>query len=164
MIRTRSNLRNGPGFLEVIPLINVLFLLLLFFLLANSMVFQAGIPVELPAAVQPEMRAAEKLIVTLTRTGLLFFNDKPVQWDELERELRDLVLDRRLVLSRRLPGDSADAVRTPLLVLRADRAAPYARVVEIMSLARALNLGVYLITDAPRDPRAAPGTTPPTAE
>jgi biopolymer transport protein ExbD len=33
------------------------------------------------------------------------------------------------------------------VVLRADQSVPYARVMEVMSLARSLNLGVFLATD-----------------
>jgi biopolymer transport protein ExbD len=157
VIRTRTHLAPVAGQPDLIPLINVVFLLLIFFMLSSSMVFQAGIPVELPVAAQPEMRAAEKLIATVTANGLLFFNDKPLDWDDLERELRGVVHDRREVLSRRQPEGAGDGGL--LLVLRADRSAPYARVVEIMALARAQNLGVYLVTDpsAPATPRAAVG-------
>lgn len=162
-MRVKPTVRVFAGRLDVIPLINVIFLLLIFFVISSSMVFQAGIPVELPKAADPEMRAADKLVITVTSSDLLFFNDKRVKWDELERELRELILERKVVMARRgaIENGLQQPVRAALILLRADKNAPYARVLEVMSLARSLNVGVYLVTQVqPRVGDRAPTSKP----
>ena len=148
-MRVKPTVRVFAGRLDVIPLVNVIFLLLIFFVISSSMVFQAGITVDLPRATDPEMRAADKLVITITSADQLYFNDKPVKWDELERELRELVIDRKVVMARRGAGEGTP--RQPgysaLIVLRADKNAPYSRVLEVMSLARFLKVGVFLVTE-----------------
>jgi biopolymer transport protein ExbD len=165
-MRIRPRVKVFAGQIDPIPLINVVFLLLIFFIISSSLVFQAGIPVELPKAVNPSMSVTDKLVITINRdaSDLLFFNDKPVKWDELERELRELVLESKLIMARRAGtlGSSRESARSPLVVLRADRNVPYARVMEVMSLARSLNLGVFLATDlsAGHGGRKPPAPTP----
>lgn len=148
-MRTEPTLKVASGKLDIVPLVDVMFLLMIFFLISSSLVFQPGIPVELPRAQTTSMRAAEKIVVTITASSGLFFNDTPVKWEEFERELREMVLNRRLVMSRRENGDEADdhARFTPMLVLRADSRVAYDKIVQVMALARSLNLGVYLATD-----------------
>lgn len=146
-MRIKPNVRVFAGKIDVVPLINVVFLLLIFFMISSSLVFQPGIPVELPIAVNPAMNTVDKLVITITRSDLLFFNDKPVQWDELERELRELVLQSKLASARRTGANAgAAAPRAPLVVLRADKNTAYNRVMQVMAMARSLNLGVYLAT------------------
>ena len=157
MMRLKPNVKPVAVRLEVVPLINVMFLLLLFFIISSSFVFQAGIPVELPRVANTSMNPTEKLVITVTKQDLLFFNDKPVNWEDLERELREVVLSGKVQMARRAssqPG-SPGRLRTlpPMVVLKADGSVSYARVMEVMGLARSQNLGVYLATDSqPRSP------------
>jgi len=157
-MRTRTNLKIVSGKMDAVPLVDVVFLLLIFFLISSSLVFQPGIPVELPTARTSSVRAAEKIVVTITKSDaksdLLFFNDNPVRWEDLERELRELVRRSRRVTAAREGAPEGASLRafSPMLVLRADAGVPYAKIVEVMSLARSLELGVYLATD-PEQPR-----------
>ncbi len=148
-MRIKPTIKAVSGKIDVVPLIDVVFLLLIFFLISSSLVFQPGIAVELPKARGNNMRAAEKIIVTITRNNLLFFNDTPVEWAELERQLRELVLTSRTVMHRQSGSPDGGRLQdySPMIVLRADAAVPYRRIAEVMALARSLGLGVYLATD-----------------
>ena len=159
-MRIKTNLRVVAGPLELTPLVDVVFLLLIFFMISSSLVFWPGTKVdtevELPPARTNSMTAADKLIITITRAGLLFFNDKPVQWEGrgdqlgLEGQLRLLVSSSQRVSGRRgggSGGSGSAARRPPLVVLRADQSIEYGKIVQVMSLARSLGLGVYLVTD-----------------
>lgn len=153
-MRIKTNLRVVAGPLELTPLVDVVFLLLIFFMISSSLVFWPGTKVdtevELPPARTNSMTAADKLIITITRADLLFFNDKPVQWDELEGQLHELVRSSRVASGRRggrSGGSGSAAHRPPLVVLRADQSIEYGKIVRVMSLARSLGLGVYLVTD-----------------
>gem|GEM_PF-406850 len=157
IIRARAKMLSGPT--PLIALVDVVFLLLIFFMISSSLVFWPGTPVEtnvhLPQSQTSDMSAADKLVVTMTRSGLYYFGDEPVSWDELERKLSEAVRDLRETARLRQqsetetgPGaDRAPQARSPLVVLRADRNIPYGKIVEVMSLARSLDLGVYLVTE-----------------
>jgi biopolymer transport protein ExbD len=71
------------GVLDIAPLIDVIFLLLLFFMLTSSFVFQPGIRVSLPRAVTSEALHNELLIVTVTDQSKVFVNERPVTDEEL---------------------------------------------------------------------------------
>ncbi len=148
-MRTEPTLNVVSGKVDIVPLVDVVFLLLIFFLISSSLVFQPGVAVELPKSYTDSMRAAEKIVVTITKEDLLFFNDNPVKWEELERELAEIVHSRAVMNSRSpIRPDATSGAFTPMLVLRADANVPYKKIVQVMSLARSLDLGVYLATDA----------------
>jgi len=151
-LKTRAKIVCGP--VPLAPLVDVVFLLLIFFMISSSLVFWPGIRVEtkiqLPRSRTSSMSAADKLIITMTRSDLLFFNDNPVSWKDLELRLKEAVRRSRLATAKRSATDAGSAgrmQRSPLVVLRADQTIPYGKIVEVMSLARSLDLGVYLVTD-----------------
>jgi len=147
---TKSKLKIASGKINIIPLIDIFFLLLIFFLISSSLIFQPGVPVQLPETKASTVRASEKIVVTITENELLFFNDNKVEWSELERQLRKVVAESRRVQAARQPQDEGgkSSGYSPMMVLRADARVEYDKVVQIMSLARRLNLGVYLVTDS----------------
>jgi biopolymer transport protein ExbD len=165
MLQIRANVKPLPAAPSTIPLIDLFFILLIFFMISNSVVFWPGAKVEtsvrLPRSREPSMSEADKLVVTITQSGRLFFNDRNVAWDELERELSELVRESRIATGRRRGEEPAEAgrrLRSPLLVLRADKGIAYDRIMAVMSLARSLGLGVYLVTDtSDTGDTAAPG-------
>ncbi len=153
-MRIKPNVKIVTGLLPLAPLVDLFFLLLVFFMISSSLVFWPGTKVDtkvqLPRSRVSSMSAADKLVITITRSGHLFFNDKPVEWDDLERELKQLVSDSKVVTAKRgRPGDGEDGQkpRSPLVVLRADKSIAYDWIVKVMSLARSQQLGVYLVTD-----------------
>ncbi|MFA4944643.1 MAG: biopolymer transporter ExbD [Lentisphaeria bacterium] len=162
MRRIRPNVRPFAGRLDLVPFLNVMFLLLIFFAISSSFVFHAGVPVELPAVVAPEMRATDKLVVTITRGEQLFFNDKPISWEEFEREFLNLVYDTRKEAAIRAARTEPDRARPVTLLLRADREVPYNRIMAVIAVARSRNLNVFLATDA--RPALGGGAVPPVAQ
>ncbi len=80
---------------EIMPLIDVVFLLLTFFIYAMVLMIRAELlPVKMPtfASGQP---ATVSLAVTITidRTGALFFNREPIDLDEVVNHLRQVKTD-----------------------------------------------------------------------
>jgi len=118
-LKRRSSLRKGN--LEVamkIPLIDVMFNLLIFFMLTSNFVMQPGIRVSLPRAVTSEVLNSENLIVTLTGQDLLFLNDAPVTITELIPRIKRAAEENKSVL------------------LKADINSSLGRVVELWDLCR----------------------------
>jgi biopolymer transport protein ExbD len=136
------------AFLIVLPLVDVLFLLLIFFMLGSSIVFQPGIQVDPPEVSTPPIIFADKLVITMTKENLLFFNDQPVHgMEDLAKRLDEVVNRYNLV-----PGKEGDGQRRrsrpPIIILKADKDAPYDDVVQIMSITRQFGARVFLVTRA----------------
>lgn len=75
--------------LDLTPMVDVVFQLLIFFMLSSSFVTQAAVPVELPEV--SHLRAATPgLEIAITAEDALLVNNRPVSLDELKPELTKL--------------------------------------------------------------------------
>lgn len=111
-----------PPRVEILPLIDIVFLLLVFFIYAMlSMTVHRGVDVDLPAAATVEVQRETPLCLTIRSDGTLFIDKTPVGWPQLA----DALAARR---ARR--GDDA-------LLIGADRNVAYAKVFEALDQARA---------------------------
>ena len=122
-LKRRTSLTKGH--LDVamkVPLIDVMFNLLIFFMLTSNFVVQSGIKVHLPNAISSEVVRSENVVVTLTGQDLLFLNDEPITIDVLTEKIREAARDNKTLL------------------LNADTKASLGRVVEIWDLCRQLGV------------------------
>jgi len=126
----RISVRPITGRPDLTPMIDVVFLLLIFFMLYASFVQVSGIPVDLPEVAASGEGSIEKLVITVDRNNTFFFNERPMDWETLRVQLNQF-LDRW----------QADTV-----IIRADRHTGYGEVARLLALARSLNLNVYLAT------------------
>ncbi len=106
--------------INIAPVVDVLFLLLIFFMVTSTFVEQPNIKLELPSTRHSEATKIERMVLTISRDGQLFLQDKPVEKKDLEKELRRVILDT---------GDE-------VLVLKADKLVPYGVVIGIMDDAK----------------------------
>ena len=106
--------------INIASLVDVLFLLLIFFMVTSAFVEQPNIKLELPATSNTEVSRVERMVLTISRDGQLFIQDKPVDKQNLEKELRRVVLDT---------GEE-------ILVLKADKMVPYGEIVGVMDDAK----------------------------
>ena len=109
------------GRLDMTPLIDVVFLLLIFFMLSSSFIFNPGIKVDLPeSSASSDLRSTD-LIITVTKENMIFFKDvsRPLNMTELDEKLK------------RAAAEDPDQ----LLIMNADSNVPYGKVVKIMSMA-----------------------------
>ncbi len=106
--------------INITSLVDVLFLLLIFFMVTSSFVEQPNIQLELPSTKHSEVSKINKTVLTITKDGQLFLQDMPVGKDQLEMKLRRMLLDT---------GDE-------VLVLKADKEVSYGDVVDIMDDAK----------------------------
>lgn len=86
------------GRLDIAPLIDVVFLLLIFFMLTSSFVFQPGIRVNLPKAVTSEVLHKELLVVAISGENEVFINERPVSYDELVSRITVAARDEQPLL------------------------------------------------------------------
>ena len=116
------------GMVDLTPLVNVFFLLFLFFLFTSSFIFQPGITVSLPKAITSEVIQQEGVTITVTRDDKVYLNDREISQKELVSSLRLLAKDK-----------------APLL-LKADSQASLGKVVEVWDMCR--NEGVQQVNIA----------------
>jgi len=126
--KRHTKLKHGLGQIDIAPLIDVIFQLLIFFMLSSSFTFQSGINVKLPKAVTSDIIKEENLIVTITSENILYLNGTVTTLKELKRRL-----------------SQSNTKERPLLI-KADRRASVGRIVDIWDLCR--NLGIEQINIA----------------
>ena len=114
--------KRGVRILNVTSLVDVMFILIIFFLLSTTFIEQPNIKLELPNAAHAEKsNVVPTVLVTLGTGGEIFVNADRVQKTELEAKLRSLV--------GRVSADKS-------LVLKADRRVPYGSVIFVMDTAK----------------------------
>lgn len=124
------NLKDDGGLL-LTPLIDMIFLVVIFFMLNATLSVNPAIRVDLPPAYTSQAVIEDQIVVTLSRGGNIYIGRSPVSLERFPAELKQEL--SRLGLKK--------------MILRADEATPYKLVVEIMDLARLSGLeAIALVT------------------
>ena len=131
--KRHTKLESGLSQVDIAPLIDVVFLLLIFFMLSSSFTLQSGINVKLPKTVTSDAIKNENVVVTITRENVIYLNDAVITLKELNQALSQFSGKER-----------------PLLI-KADRRASVGRVVDVWDLCR--NLGIERINIATNQER-----------
>ena len=115
-------IRTRPPRVEMLPLIDVVFLLLVVFIYAMlSMAVHKGMPVELPQAGQIQTQQQEQpLSVTVERDGAVFVNKSPASLENLPEVLKHQ------------PGVNPETA----VLLFADRQLPYQQLFDVLDRIR----------------------------
>ena len=119
--------------LDMTPLIDVVLMLVIFFMLTTTFVLAPGIKVDLPqgqAVQQPHDRDA---VILITQDGTVYYRDAQVELDALRVQLQERFLQQ-------------PAVR---VVIKADKQAQHGQVVAVMDMAKTLGIDKLAIATAP---------------
>ena len=145
-MKFKRHLEIVKGRIDAVPLVNVAFLVLLFFLLTSSFVLQPGVSVETTQLPVSTLFAGapgqSAMMVTVTRDDMIFFNDERVDLVRLQIGLEDA--------ARRFPN-----VR---VVLKSDQRVSYERLMQILDLIK--SAGIQNVLLATRPLLNAPATPP----
>jgi biopolymer transport protein ExbD len=106
--------------LNITPLIDVLFILIIFFVVSSTFLEQPGIKLELPKAQTGESQRVEKLVLYISTDEKLFLNNTQIEIDDLGEKLQQLM------------PESSDKS----LIINADKVVPHGLVVQVMDIAR----------------------------
>ena len=120
---------------NTISLTDIIFLLLVFFLLSSTFVLQPGVKVQLPTTTTTDISSEKSVVVSVTKTGAIYLNDNLVNKIELGAQLRQMVLD----------------VGNPILVLRADKDVTIENLVEIMDISKTAGGEKFIIATTPKE-------------
>ncbi len=126
-------LEHGLKQIDIAPLIDMVFLLLIFFMLTSSFVMQPGIKVNLPKAVTSESVKLENVEIIVSGENVAYVNGRVITNKDLKNLLKELVKQDRSVL------------------IKADRRSSLGIVVEIWDMARDLGIAQINIATNPEN-------------
>ncbi|MBU1152649.1 biopolymer transporter ExbD [bacterium] len=121
--------------LDMAPLIDVVFLLLIFFLLTSSFVLQPGIKVKLPKAKTTEISKEEEVYITIDKDNFLYLNEKLIPEEELNKRLLRL----------------ASEDPNKLVIVKADQDVRHGRVVGVLDQIKRSGLSKLAIATQPEE-------------
>jgi len=113
----------------VISMADIVLLLLIFFLLTSTYLIQPGIKVHLPRTATKEAVTQEKITITITKSGAVYLEDKPVQIANFPYLLKD----------------AAEKV----ILIKADRDVTIDMTVRVMETLRKSGAGKFVIATTP---------------
>ena len=110
-----------PSQINIVPMIDVVFAILTFFIMSSLYLSRSeGLSVNLPKATTAKSQRPSQITVTVDQQGQLALNRKPIQLDNLETSVRQLIK----------PNEEA------LVILNADQGVNHGQVVEVMDRLR----------------------------
>jgi len=127
--------RSSVG-LNMTPLIDMVFLLLIFFVLSSHFISEKGFKIKLPKAVSAQTQKNEQVTVFINKEGDIFLNEAKVELDKL----------KVLVRSELNKADSKT------VVIKADEDVSLGLAVKVMDIAKEANAdGLVISTKTAND-------------
>lgn len=115
--------------INITSLIDVLFLLLIFFMISSTFVEQPGMKLELPETKSATTEKIKELILEINSDGGMILNQQTVMIENLEENFKKLM----------------PSLEEKSLVLKADKNVPHGTVVKVMDLAKLSGLEKLII-------------------
>ena len=123
--------RRSIEVIDMIPMIDMVFLLLIFFALTNTFEVQRFLELNLPKGSSGmELKKTERLTLSISKENQIILENEPIELPELEAKLKEVM--------------RADTEVT--LVIKGDENVPHGRVVELMDAANGAGVKKILIT------------------
>lgn len=117
----RKKSEDQPGII-IIPMIDVMFFLLIFFMMATMNLGKvSSVPVKLPALQTAKNVEGTGLTITIKQDGKLFVDDKELAKEKVNKAIANVAKDNRNMM----------------VILRVDRNVPYHQVAETMDVLKA---------------------------
>jgi biopolymer transport protein ExbD len=113
--------------LNITPLIDVLFILIIFFTVSSTFLEQPGIELKLPDAESSQTYTAQKVIVYVDKSDAVYLNDDLIDVNDLAESIKQKLEEQK---------DKS-------VVLRADTEVDHGMIIRIMDLLR--KKGIYKI-------------------
>lgn len=104
---------------DITPLIDVVFLLLIFFMLTTTFInVESGVKVDLPTGDFAAVEERQNIVVSITENNVIYLNNKLIDPTKMSERIREEI------------GDNAAS----LVVLEADQNISHGKVVRVMDL------------------------------
>ncbi|MBN2413326.1 biopolymer transporter ExbD [candidate division KSB1 bacterium] len=115
--------------INITSLIDVMFILLIFFMVSSSFIEQSGMKLELPTVKSQEVARIENLLMFVSKDGDIKIGQKSVPMDSLAFEIERLVPE----------------MKEKTLILKADKATEHGLIIQIMDIAKRSGLKKIVI-------------------
>lgn len=110
-----------PSQINIVPMIDVIFAILTFFVMSSLYLSRSeGLSVNLPKATTAKTQRPSQITVNVDQQGQLALNRKPVELENLETSVRQLIKPNQ----------------ETLIILKADQSVNHGQVVEVMDRLR----------------------------
>jgi len=128
--KRRVELEHGLRQIDIAPLIDIIFQLLIFFMLTSSFIMQPGIKVNLPKAVTSQVIKEKNIIIVISSEDVIYLDNRVFTLKELKP-----YLEKRVSIK-------------PTILIKSDRRSSLGAVVEVWDLCRDLGIAqVNIATD-----------------
>lgn len=124
-----SEKKSRKVIINITSLIDVLFLLLIFFMVSSTFIEQPGMKLELPESKSSSFEKITKLILEIQPNGDLLLNEQPVTIENLSNELKQIIPE----------------LTEKALILKADKSVSHGKVVKVMDIAKQNGLEKLII-------------------
>ncbi len=137
-MKFRQTIRQDPD-VNLTPLIDVVFLLLIFFMVSTTFKHEAEITLDLPQSTATKQQEEKAIQITIDAQGRFFINRQQVVNKKLETLTEAL---------RKVIGNT----KSPALTINADARTPHQYVVTAMDAARSLGINRLSMATRKRTP------------
>lgn len=118
--------------LNITPMIDIVLLLLIFFMLTSSFINQRAIKIDLPEAVHADEKVEEDIVISIDSEGKIFLGKKRLSLAELPVMLREKI----------------DSVIKKNVIIRGDRNVNFGAAVKVMDIVRETGAeGMTVVTE-----------------
>jgi biopolymer transport protein ExbD len=130
--------------LDMTPLVDVVFLLIIFFMLSTTFIVVPGLRIDLPTAASQKVSVEKhKVVLSVDRNGILYFDQDPVDEDTMVRLLKQTELENPLIL----------------VLMKGDRNSKYGRNVDLLDMVGKAGLNrIAIVTSTKKKTENAPDT------
>jgi biopolymer transport protein ExbD/biopolymer transport protein TolR len=137
----RRRIQESPQ-IDLTPMIDVVFLLLIFFMISTTFVERPGLSIDLPASSAQQIKLSKKEVqVYLAENGDIYLQDEKVSLNGLLKQLESF---------------GPTVTKKMIFLLMADKSALHGRVVQLMDAAKMAGFGQLAIaTDKKSGPNVS---------
>ena len=120
--------------INITSLVDVLFIILIFVLVSTTFLEQPALNIELPEAKTAGLQRVEKLVVSISEKGQIYFNDTPIKKEDLGPKLQMYIKKE----GEELP-----------VILKADKKVNYGLVINVMDIMRSVGISKLVALTTP---------------
>ena len=120
--------------IDLTPMLDIVFIMLIFFIVTTSFVREAGLEVHRPQASQAKAQKSSSIMLAIGAQGQIFLDRKQIDVERVQATIA------------RLLAEQPDAS----LVIQADERVPHGKVVRVMDEAKAAGIANIAVAVAPK--------------
>lgn len=121
--------------IDMTPMLDIVFIMLIFFIVTTSFVKEAGIEVNKPQAQQKTKEKSANIFIAINENGDVWMDKRQVDVERVQANIERLLAEQP----------------TDVIIIQADDKAEHGKVVKVMDQIKAVNKGALRISIAAKD-------------